>query len=84
MSANSEAINLMVLIIETEYSLLVYVVAGDDVELGEPGQRQFGGDRAEDIAGSIRQIGQIAWIQADADWSVAEITQRHGNGTEIQ
>ena len=84
MSADSEAINLVVLIVEAENSLFVDVVAGDDVELGEPGQRQFDGDGAEDIAGSIRQIGQIARIQADADGSVAEIAQRHGHGAEIQ
>jgi len=83
MSANAEAINLMMLIVETEDSLFVDVIASDDVELGEPGQRQFGGDCAEDIAGSIRQISQIARIQADADRSVTEIAQRHGNGTEI-
>ena len=38
MSADAEAVNLMLLIVETENGLLVDVVTGDNDQIGEPGQ----------------------------------------------
>lgn len=84
MSADAEAIDLMVLIVQAQNGFLVDVIARHNRELTEPRKRQFVCDFPESVPCPIGQIGQIARVEPDPDRFVAEVTQSDGNGAEIQ
>lgn len=76
MCSNSEAVDLVTLLVQTQYGFLVDVVRSDDGQFAEPGQLELFTDPLEGLPRQAAQIGQISGIDTDADRAEALIVER--------
>lgn len=83
-SADTEAIDLMALLVETQYGLFVDIVRCDNCDGLEPWNIEAGRHQIEYVACEATQVGQIPWIDANANSPIALIIKGHCYGTEVQ
>lgn len=84
MRSDAEAIDLVALLVQAQYRVLVDVVRCHDRQLAEPRQLEPFRDALERFARQAAQVRQIAGIDANADRTVALIVQPQRYGTEVQ
>lgn len=84
MRANAKAIDLMTLLVQAEYGILVDVVGGDNGQLVEPWYLETIRYLLESLTRQTRQIGQVTRIDAYTQCMIAQIVQSQCNGAEVQ
>lgn len=70
---DSEAINLMSLLVETDNGVLVDVIRSDDGQLIEPRDVESGSDTLKGFPGQTGQVREITRINADTNSTVSHV-----------